>query len=300
MRVLIYQHKNRGEQALARSIGLGIQKEGDALRILSKTEFDPRDLENADIVFTGRLSTSGPVMEACAARGVNFVYFDKGYFYRGWKTDDPGVYYRFSINAFQPLDYFQLIPRPGDRWKKLDVRVLPRQKRGSRIVVTGCSQKFSRMHGFTNEDFTRDVVAKLKALTDRPIVYRPKPTDNHPEHIPGTIFSYDQRSIEEELKDAYAVVTFSSNAAADAVIAGVPAFVLGPSIARPAANTDLAKINDPWFPSDKERMQWCHDLAYCQWTAGEMEDGTMWRELKRTVSQLKIQMSKNRTLASVL
>jgi len=154
-----------------------------------------------------------------------------------------------------------------------------------RIIITGCSQKFARMHGFTNEEFATGLVDRLKKLTDRPVVYRPKSADTHATPIPGALFSHDECKIQEELENAYAVVTFSSNAAADAVIAGVPAFTLGPSIARPVSNTDLSKINDPWFPSEKERLQWACDLAYCQWRVEEMENGSLWQSLKEVLSR---------------
>ncbi len=300
MRVLLYQHTNRGEQELTSALSRGIARVGDEWKILSKHGFDPKDLEGWDAVFTGRLVTSDYVMAACADQGINFVYFDKGYFYRGWKTEDPGVYYRFSVNSFQPLVYFQSVPRSADRWKKLDIELKPRKKNGSKIVITGCSQKFARMHSFTNESFTEELVVKLKKLTDRDIVYRPKSADTHAVPIPGTIFSYDRCKIEEELEDAHAVVTFSSNAAVDAVLAGVPAFVLGPGIAKPVSNTDLSKIEEPWFPTDKERLQWCYDLAYCQWRVEEMEDGSLWTDLKKILSRPEVQMSKRQTLRSVI
>ncbi len=281
MRVLLYHHDNLGEQSLVKHLSLGIHRRADEFKIMSKKGFRPNQLDGFDVVFTGRLATSDYVMNACSAKKVDFIYFDKGYFNRGWKTEDARVHYRFSINGFQPLEYFQSIPRPPKRWKKLGISLKPPSKNGERIVITGCSQKFARMHGFTNEEFTEQTVAKLKSLTDRPIVYRPKPADTHAKPIPGTIFSQNRCKIQDELKEAHAVVTFSSNAAADAIIAGVPAFVLGPSIARPVSNTDLSKIEDPWFPSEKERRQWCYDLAYCQWRIEEMEDGTLWEDLKK-------------------
>ena len=299
MRALLYHHTNRGEQALTKHLSQGLRREDDEFKILPKEDFHPEQLEGVDVVFTGRVVTSGYIMEACAARGINFIYFDKGYFHRGWKTDDPDIYYRFSINSFQPLSYFQAIPRPADRWNKLGIRLKPRT-RGERILITGCSQKFSNLHGFSNEDFIRNTVERLKKFTKRPIVYRPKSSDRHAAPVSGALFSHHQCKIEEELKNAHAVVTFSSNTAADALIAGVPAFVLGPSIARPLSNTDLSQIENACFPSDKERLQWCHDLAYCQWRVGEMEDGSLWRELKRLFFSLNLRMPKDQTLSGVL
>ena len=182
----------------------------------------------------------------------------------------------------------------------MSIELKPRKKNGTKIVITGCSQKFARMHGFTNESFTEQLVARLKKLTNRPIVYRPKSADTHAVPIPGTIFSYDRCKIEEDLEDAHAVVTFSSNAAVDAVLSGVPAFVLGPGIAKPVSNTDLSKIEEPWFPTEKERLQWCYDLAYCQWRVEEMEDGSLWADLKKILSRPEARLPKDGTLQSVI
>jgi hypothetical protein len=85
--------------------------------------------------------------------------------------------------------------------------------------------------------------------------------------------------IEEDLKGAHAIVTFNSNAAVDAVIAGIPAFAMDQgSMAWDVTEHDLARIEQPIRP---DRDQWAAELAYTQWTQDEMARGWAWHHLFR-------------------
>ncbi len=285
-RVLFYRRDNRGEKSLTASLMKGIQKHGDECRTVLSTDFlkDP-DWGGAEVVFIGRsLPGSKIVIEAARRDKVQFVYYDKGYFNRGWKTEDPQVYYRFSVNNFQPLEYFQAVPRPPDRWQKLAIELEPRKK-GSSIVVAGYSEKFAAFFGVDAKKHTDEMIHAIQKKTDKPIAYRARTTPGSTEGFNSKPKGQEARKMQDLFENAHALVTFASNAAADAVIAGVPAFTLGPSIARPVSNTDLSLINDPWFPSEKERLQWACDLAYCQWRVEEMEDGSLWQSLKEVLSR---------------
>ncbi len=279
MRALLYYYANLAHQQLVRVIVKGLQAHGVATTLTFIRDFHPDQTKAADVIFAYNILNGPRIIQACHERNVNVVYYDKGYFNRGWDTMNPEVYYRFSVNAFQPLHYFQSTPRPPDRWERLGIELQPRRA-GQNIIFAGCSSKFARLNGFELDSYASDVVRRIRALTDRPIIYRPKKSLTPPPPIPGTLYSHKRARIAVDLADAYALVTFSSNAAVDAILSGVPAFVLGPGIARPVSNTDLSKINDPWFPSEKERLQWCYDLAYCQWRVAEIEDGSLWRHLK--------------------
>ena len=80
---------------------------------------------------------------------------------------------------------------------------------------------------------------------------------------------------QDALKDVWAVVTFNSNAAVEAILSGVPTFALAPcSAALPVANTDLSKIESPFFPNSDLTQQWCRHLAYGQFHNTELANGT--------------------------
>jgi hypothetical protein len=96
--------------------------------------------------------------------------------------------------------------------------------------------------------------------------------------VPGTTPS-PERSFEEALEGAWACVTFSSNAAVEAALAGVPVFACDEgSMALPIANRDLSEIERPALP---DREQWAFDLAYAQWTLQEFANGSCWQHLCR-------------------
>lgn len=287
MRAYLYEGSNQGEVQLIRAFAQGMKKYGLEGRITPKTDYNPSQLAEADLIVTGRLAASNGILKDAEAQGTSYVYFDKGYTNRGWKTQDANVYYRFSVNGFHPLDYFQDEPRPADRWKRLKIELKPRRTGGKNIVFAGCTHKFARFNDFEPHAYAAEIVKELRRYTDRPIVYRPKPSDHGDATIPGTTLSDVEKPIENELKNCHALVTFSSNAAMDAIVAGVPAFVLGPSIAKPVSNSDLSQIESPRFPTDAERLQWACDLAYCQWNFGEIQSGVVWKEIERAIARLK-------------
>jgi UDP:flavonoid glycosyltransferase YjiC (YdhE family) len=77
----------------------------------------------------------------------------------------------------------------------------------------------------------------------------------------------DEVPFEEDLAEAFCVVTHSSNTAVEAILAGVPAFVLGQSAAQPFACNDLKMIEAPFVLADN------------QWTLKEIREGKAWADL---------------------
>lgn len=288
-RLIVYHpYRNWGEQGIVEAFLRGLEKHGQAFTIISKYDFNPNQIDPESVVFTGRLAASDGILRTCLSKGARFIYFDKGYIHRGWGVKNKR-YIRFSVNGLHPLEYFQNVPRPPDRWNRLKVPMRPFRGTGSHVIFAGCTSKFANFHDFDPVDYARAIVKTVKQWTGRPVLYRPKPGDrNSPVDNPveGTTLSNHHRTIEEELQNAHALVTFSSNAAIDAILAGVPAFVLGPGIAKPISNTDLSRIEDPCFPPEKEQRQFFYDLAYCQWNGREIEKGLVWENLKEILSRI--------------
>jgi hypothetical protein len=116
--------------------------------------------------------------------------------------------------------------------------------------------------------------------------YRPKPSwaAGHPEdvkQVPGTVFSGPDVKFRDLLQNCHAVVTHGSNAAVEAIVAGVPAIVVsrGACAAEPVAELDDQRAGRPFFPSEERRRQWAANLAYCQFTLEEIASGAAWRTL---------------------
>jgi hypothetical protein len=182
------------------------------------------------------------------AKSKHFYRMDHAYFGRL-------NYYRMTRGAFQPS---ALVERPADRWevlkKRYDLKVRPGWQRGKHVLITLSDQ---RTYDFFGEGKWADrIVEEVKQYTSRPIVVRQRT---------------EVKPIAEHLKDAWCLVTYASNSSIDALLAGVPVFTLGPSIARPMGLADVSRIESPLFPENRE--EFFRHMAYCQFTNDEFRSG---------------------------
>ena len=79
-----------------------------------------------------------------------------------------------------------------------------------------------------------------------------------------------ERPLAHDLRVAARVVTWSSNAAVEAVLYGVPVVTLGESVAAP-----FARDRELW----PDRYDWASRLAASQWSLPEFRAGLAWRSL---------------------
>ncbi len=194
-----------------------------------------------------------------------FLYMDSGYFGNranplnpnGWK-----VWHRIVPDNFQ---HGEIIPRPSDRWERLQITVRPHRP-GRKILVAAPDEKPCQVYGIDLNEWIKNTITKLKENTDRPIELRQR-DKNRRNRI--------NNDFQDALNDVHAVVTFNSNAATEAIISGVPAFVLAPChAALPVANIRLENIETPFYPDRDFLEQWCRHLAYGQFHNTELADGS--------------------------
>jgi hypothetical protein len=190
------------------------------------------------------------------------------------------------FNHRHPNAYFQNVKHRADRFNTLQVPVAdPKRpkKRGNHILLCGMSQKCAEWEGFEFEEWERAAVERIKAATDREIIYRPKPNREFKYNpLPGTVFKPAlgiDMEITATLRQSWAVVSHHSNAGLDAVVYGIPAFC-EEGVPLAVGCSDLSKIEEPFFPEELDRMQFLNDVAYCQFNRDEMADGTAWRHFK--------------------
>lgn len=231
---------------------------------------------NDPIVLRGIMKHN--LMKRCWQDGRNFAYVDTGYFgNRPTKSNPQGWKFWHRI-VWNNLQHTKLIDRPADRWERLGIKMQPRRRQGRKILITAPDEKPCIFYGIELQQWIDSTVATLKQLTDRPIELRQR-AKNVVKLNRGS-----ENSFEAALDDAFAVVSFNSVAAVESVMMGVPVFVLAPaSAALPVANTDLTKINDPWYPDDDLREVWARHLAYGQFHVKEMESGQAHRILEETL-----------------
>lgn len=190
-----------------------------------------------------------------------------------------GQYWKVGINGTLPRTNLAR-PAGSGRSQMLDVRLKPwRKVRGDHIVI--CLQRTESWQWPNTlgiEQWLTDIMIKLRANTDRPVVIRPHPRQrvpllpkdwivHTPKHQTGT---YDDFDLERSLAQAWAVINYNSHPGIQSVIQGVPAFVDTSSLAAPVANLDLSRINDPVMP---DRELWFDDLAWTEFSVAEIVQG---------------------------
>ncbi len=299
MKIVFYASDKPREIMLAKALEIGVLGAGDEFEMRRTAEYGETDggddlkfpgpSPDTDVaVAFGVKGKSRQIINDHLSVGKSTLFFDKGYSRQG---DGSGhtEYSRISVNGSNPLAYMSLAPRPDDRFNRLNVDVYKRRSvRTGNVLICGSSAKYSAFHQIDEPTvYAERIIRRLKKITDRHLIYRPKPSWKDATPIPGTSFSNGSSSIVEALKSCFVLVTHGSAAALDALVNGVPAIVLGGSIAKPVAETDLEKVGDPYWPDDKRRYQWLFDMAYCQWTTEELRNGRAWAELRGEIQRQK-------------
>lgn len=279
-------------QSLALSVAKGAKRHGDLVELIPQDQPPARvfDYDGGMIVGIARYSTA--LRNLCQRMNRHYVVFDKGYLNRVY-------YYRFAVDAWQPLAYMQRKTRSAERFHKLnwdvDAVTLGPRRPGSSILLASCCQSHNNYHGVGNlVEYNTALVAKIKQHTDRPIIYRPNPgwMKNHPEDcqpIPGTTYSSGAVPFRQAIRDAHLVITHGSSAAFSAIMRGTPAMTLGECIARPLSLTESCwdRIEDPYWAPDDERRQFVYDATYCQWMEREFESGQAWVEMRDVLAHIR-------------
>lgn len=213
------------------------------------------------------------IIKQCWKDSRKFLYMDSGYIGNRPSARNPNGWKQWHRVVPNNLQHDQVISRPADRWQQ-HALPMPTRRYGSKILIAAPDAKPCKFYGIELDQWIKQTVSTIKLYTDRPIQMRQR-NPNRQARLAN--------DLPMALQDVHAVVTFNSIAATESVLAGVPAFVLAPAnAARPVANTDLAKIDDPWWPDTDQIHAWACHLAYGQFHNQELANGTAWRILKET------------------
>lgn len=221
--------------------------------------------------------TKRGLIKQCWDTGRIFYFMDTGYFANYATITNPKAvkrWHRIVKNNVQHLGPVE--DRPGDRWEKLQTEFpklkWPGWKRnGKSILVVTPSEKPCKFYGINASDWIEETINKLKEYTDRPIIVRNKTKLRIDRALRYTI--YDQFDYD----NVFALVTYNSIAATEAIAYGIPAFTLAPNAASSMCLSDLSKIETPYYPTSDEVYKWCCYLAYNQFNNEELANGDAWR-----------------------
>jgi len=144
------------------------------------------------------------------------------------------------------------------------------------------------MAGYNVVDWVKKTVLEIRKYTDRPIVVRGHPGDKNAMSYltqKGVDWKLSQKDkIVEDLKNAWATVTYNSSPGVASAIEGIPVFVTDPnpkiSQAYSVANLDLSKIESPEV---FERQRWVEKISMCHWKFEEISNGSAWKHMREYV-----------------
>lgn len=275
MKVTVYTSRARRARTVAQIVSQGLMQCGEAVTLRHEAEYV--GIEGADyVVWYGLAGNGMRMLRDFQTRNQPFAYIDLGYF--GRKRESPPLveFHRIAVNSYHPTAYLRR-NLSTSRFLQFGRPIQPWHTTGDEILVIGMSDKAARVWGLgSGTAHAQWLVDEVRKHTDRPIAYSPKPSWSEAQPIPGT--RYARGPLQEELSCAWAVVTWQSNVSIDALIAGVPCFVLADAPASLMGHQDLRRINTPRYPED--RLAFCGDLAHCQYSLAEMSSGYAFQQLK--------------------
>ena len=218
--------------------------------------------------------STGDYAKHAQKNGRDYYFMETGYLgnYRS-PNNSTGrkVYHRIEKNNMQQN---RIMDVPSDRWDKL-CEFNPelkyngwRKNPGSKILLIMSTDKPFDFYGDDRQQWIENTVATLKAHTDREIVVREK--SGRSERTNDSI--YDALN-----DDVWALVTYNSIAAVEAIQFGIPAFSLAPTAASTVSSTDLTQIENPPKPDEELIQRWLWSIAYGQFSLTELITGEAWK-----------------------
>lgn len=196
------------------------------------------------------------IIPRAVASGRPFWHIDNGFWQPG--RGKPTGYYRFCYRGMTPA----FLPKNDSLRPSAGAVMRPWRERGDHVVLAMPGVHYGLALGYDVQGWCDRIVYDLPRLTDRRILVRPRDA---------------RRPLQDDLKDAWALVTHSSNVGVDAVLAGIPVFVAPTSPAAPVGRTDL-EIEAAISPG---RARWARSLASQHFTPAEMRAGIAWHWMQR-------------------
>lgn len=205
----------------------------------------------------GILRGTADVFAINEAAGVDYYEVDRGYIRPGHFDG----YYRISKNGLQAR--YHEHKYPTDRLDNLNVKTDNLFNEKGHILICPPTLPIQQYYGVANWQQKMEDVLKASS---RRIRIRDKG---------------DTVPLEHDLDGCYAVVTFNSNVAVDAIIKGIPAVTSPFSIVhrwsgyclQDVVNDKITRINEA------NRIKFLSFVSYNQFTLKEIQDGVMWRIL---------------------
>lgn len=150
-----------------------------------------------------------------------------------------------------------------ERFKSLGIEVKPWRTDGDHILVAP-NRSFGMPGGVMPEGWGERIAAELRRNTGRKVRLRPHPGNGRPV-VP----------LDDDLRNAWAVVIWSSSVGVESLVRGIPVVCCAPWwICKRGALSSIGEVG-----SEPERTRALEEMAWAQWTVKEIADGTAFRHL---------------------
>ena len=204
----------------------------------------------------------------------NWYYFDQPYFFVSHYQKHlifNDVWYRVIKNNTQK-NYIDTNEKHKKRFEKIyqqttdEIKLKPWRKYGEYILVIPPSAHTSKWYDIDRHIWVEKTVEELKKYTDRPIRVRHKFVND------ADFGEVTKKPLQHDFKDCWAIVSWHSMCASQAVVQGIPSFSSEHSPAFPVSYS-LQELNQIEKPKIPDREQWLYSLLGSQFTIEEMKSG---------------------------
>jgi len=166
------------------------------------------------------------------------------------------------------LHYGKYFDAPADRLGIFKSFPKPWRDSGDKILVIEPGPFAAQVFHVDLKSWKYDVETELKKYTDKKIVFREKAPKRERTRLYKELLN----------EDYYCIVNINSNAATEAIWAGVPAITLDRHITNPVTRNKLSDINDLYKGNI---ANWLCMLSYSQFTKEELMNGTAYNLVKK-------------------
>lgn len=247
---------------------LGLKANGINARVM--TSDVPVDCDLA--VMWSHGPTWKNVIEARKKKNKQYLVLDRGY------MGDQEEYVSISLNGLHGLSEFEL----GDghdisdeRSKEFTDLYKPWKPGKKYVLLIGQLAGDASLQGIDIRSWLGRKKRELKKAGHE-VVYRPHPRNPNPG---GFGMPYMVAELDECLKGAKCVYTYSSTVGIDAMLAGKPVIAESPiSMVYDEVGHSVDDIKKT-TKEPKGREQWFNMLAYRQWALEEIQSGEAWKFL---------------------
>lgn len=208
-------------------------------------------------------------------------------------------YLRYSFNGIFPTTGIYCDNKiTNNRWKSisktLNLSLSDYITSGEHIVLMCQRQGGWSMKGLDVINWISHTIQQIQQNTNRKIVIRSHPGDklagtylakrpNHPlAHFSNIEISPPGRTLDEDLKGAWAVVNHNSSAAVGPIIKGYHCFLTDPhdSQCKEVSNINFNRIENPNL---FDRELWLKRISMFHWTFEELKNGSCWKHMREFI-----------------